>query len=321
MVIIFFTSHPINQNNLSLKPIFYNPLSFQEPDLFLDGQSSQIELPPPIIYQKNTLAQISCSQIISSNVFAVLSGENEEEKGNEIKQYIVQEGDTISSIAQKFHISVNTILWANNLSSKSILKPGQKLVILPVSGVLHIVEKGDTLSGIAKEYGVPQKDIMDVNDLSSEGKIYIGDFLIIPGGKPLVKNGTSLYSFRVPTAPNYFMCPILPPCRITQGLHWYNAVDFSHGVCGEPVLASAGGIVQKTGYYHIAGNYVRILHPNGVVTFYGHLSKAIVSPGQKVSQGQIIGYIGHTGYTVPAGPQGCHLHFEVIGAKNPFAYY
>jgi murein DD-endopeptidase MepM/ murein hydrolase activator NlpD len=57
----------------------------------------------------------------------------------------------------------------------------------------------------------------------------------------------------------------------------------------------------------------------GISTFYGHLSAINVKVGQDVSQGQIIGYVGHTGYTIPAGPAGCHVHFEVRGARNPFA--
>ena len=64
-----------------------------------------------------------------------------------------------------------------------------------------------------------------------------------------------------------------------------------------------------------------ILHPNGVVTYYGHLSKIIVSQGAKVYQGQIIGYMGYSGRTIPAGPAGCHLHFDVRFAQNPFSQF
>jgi len=325
---LFLISEKIKtkEPSYSFQPVFYNFSAYQKGDLFLDQDQLKIEAPQMVVYQKNTIASITCSQTITPQILASLVGVDEAEsigsgESGEIKEYIVQQGDTISSIAGKFNISVNTILWTNNLSSRSLIRPGQKLVILPVSGVLHIVKKGDTLSGISKLYGVSQEKIVDINGLSSDGRIYIGDFLVIPGGKPLAKNKDSLYSFQVPIGSNYFMCPILSPCRITQGLHWYNAVDFSHGVCGEPILAAAGGIVQKVGYHNIAGKYIRVLHPNGVVTFYGHLSEIIVSSGQKVSQGQIIGYMGHTGYTIPAGPRGCHLHFEVIGAKNPFASY
>jgi len=93
---------------------------------------------------------------------------------------------------------------------------------------------------------------------------------------------------------------------------------FSNKSCGEPVYAAAGGTIQRIGYHTMGGNYVRVLHPNGVVTYYGHLVRAAMSSGTKVFQGEIIGYTGHSGYTIPAGPAGCHLHFEVRGATNPF---
>jgi len=311
--------HKSSTQNVGLKPIFYNFLESQPSNLFLAKEDfGKIELPELITFQKNTLYQVSCSQIISGDVFASLIGESNE--GRSIKEYIVEQGDTISSISQKFDISVDTILWANDLTSKSLIKPGQKLIILPTSGVMHFVKKGDTISELARIYKVESSEIINYNGLSQGGKIYIGDILIIPGAKPPQKKAYPRIT-QAPIGSNYFICPILPPCRITQGLHWYNAVDFGHGTCGDPVLAAAGGTIQKTGYHSIAGNYIRVLHPNGVVTFYGHLSKIAVVPGQKVSQGEIIGYIGHTGYTIPKGIHGCHLHFEVRGARNPFASY
>lgn len=244
-------------------------------------------------------------------------GESSDEK--EIQEYIVKEGDTIGSIAERFNISVETILWANNLSYKSTIKPGQKLVILPVSGILHVIREGDTLSELAQLYQADIERIVEINELNSPENIYAGDILIIPGGK-MPKTAPKKYS-QVPISGSYFICPIASPCRITQGLHWFNAVDITNGVCGEPVFAAAGGKVQRTGYGRVSGYYVRIIHPNGIVTFYGHLSKIAVKPGQKVYQGQIIGYVGHSGITIPSGPAGCHVHFDVRFANNPFGKY
>lgn len=278
----------------------------------------------PDIYslQANSLKAVSAPAVINFKSLAAFGGESLTESHDEvgISEYIVQSGDTLSSIAEQFNISLSTLLWANDLNSRSAINPGDNLIILPVSGVLHIVKKGDTLSELAELYKVKGQEIADYNNLGEKAEIFVGDILIIPGGqKPVVSKSSSVY---VNTAiPNsYFICPVPSPYRITQGLHWYNAIDFSTGKCGSPIYAAAGGEVQRTGYDTRAGNYVRILHPNGVVTFYGHMSKTAVSSGQKVSQGQIIGYIGHTGHTIPAGPSGCHLHFDVRGAKNPFAY-
>lgn len=234
----------------------------------------------------------------------------------DIQEYIVKKGDTLWGIAEKFGISLNTILWANNLGLRSTIQPGQKLVILPVSGVMHIVHKGETLSQIAETYQLKVQEIVKFNGLKSPDDIFVGDLLILPNAK-MPKKATTYPS--VPLPRSAFICPIPKPCRITQGLHWFNAVDFSNGQCGEPVYAVAGGKVQRTGYDSISGKYIRIIHNNGVITFYGHLSKVMVGPGTRVSQGEIIGYTGHTGYTIPKGPAGCHLHFDVRFAKNPFA--
>jgi len=241
------------------------------------------------------------------------------EQEKEIREYIVKSGDTLSSIAASFQISLNTLLWVNNLNERSTIKIDQKLIILPVSGTLHIVRERDTLSEIAEIYQADLEDIMEFNEISDQGKIYAADTLIIPNGK--MPKTTNVKYVRVPLASSFFICPIPSPCRITQGLHWYNAIDFSNGRCGDPVFAAAGGTVQRTGYTSRGGIFVRISHPNGVITYYGHLSKMIVNPGQPVRQGDIIGYVGHTGHTIPAGYRGCHLHFDVIFAANPFARY
>lgn len=274
------------------------------------------------LIQENQLLFSAPPNIVKTQVLGALASEEEPEEGRrEIIEYTIKEGDSLSSIASLNGISLQTLLWANDLSNSSVIRPGQKLIILPVSGVIHMVKTGDTLSQIAETYGGKVEEIIAFNELSEEGEIFMGDLLIIPNGKmperpPVVK--------QAPLASSYFICPISSPCRITQGLHWYNAIDFGHAgnSCGQPVFAAAGGKVLKTkfGYNRGAGNYIHIEHPNGVVTHYGHLQSILVVPGQNVSQGQLIGLIGHTGYTIPAGAQGCHLHFEVRGARNPFAY-
>ena len=261
--------------------------------------------------EKNSFLESVPVTVLETNVFGTLIDQTPERK--EIIEYTVEKGDTLSQIAQKFEVSLETILWANDLKKTSKIKPGQKLIILPVSGVMHLVKNGETVSEIAKKYKANVSEIIAFNGLSPKGEIFVGDMLIIPGGVLPKKS----FVQSAPLASSYFICPIPAPCQITQGLHWYNAVDFSHGKCGEPVFAAAGGKIQKTGFDPVAGKYIRILHPNGVVTFYGHLLTILKTVGEKVSQGEIIGYIGNSGYTV--GVTGCHLHFEVRGAKNPFA--
>jgi len=287
--------------------------------------SQTIQLPDFYSIQKNSLRAVSPSGA-SSQVLASLSGGESEAVRSGIVEYVVKEGDTLWSVAQSFDISLSTLLWANNLSSNSAISVGKKLVILPVSGVMHLVKAGDTLGEIAKYYKADLPGIIAANELNNENDIFVGDMVVVPGGvmpSPAAKPATVL----APLAAGYFICPVSAPCRVTQGLHWYNAIDFSHGQCGEPIYAAAGGTVQKVKLtdsrskwaYGGAGNHVTILHPNGVVSFYGHLASAQVSPGDQVSQGQIIGYMGGSPGMPGAGNStGCHVHFQVIGAKNPF---
>lgn len=274
------------------------------------------EAPELVVFSNTSLSAPTPPLTVTPQVLGAIIGSADSDVRAEITKYVTEEGDTPSSIAKRFGVSLNTVLWANDLSSSVSLKAGRELVILPVSGALHFVRPNDTLSEIASWYKASSEDIISFNGLASAREIFAGDILIIPDGT----QPSSLPQGRLtPIANSYFIYPIPAPHRITQGLHPFNAIDFSNGRCGDSVYAAAGGTVQLTGYTSVGGRYVRILHPNGVVTYYGHLSSALVNPGDKVYQGQAIGYTGYTGYTIPAGPAGCHLHFEVRGATNPFA--
>ncbi|MEK7542452.1 MAG: peptidoglycan DD-metalloendopeptidase family protein [Patescibacteria group bacterium] len=279
-------------------------VAFEAPELVLLDKTSVIAVTPPMT--------------VGANVLGALIGDSSDDTKSkrEILYYVVEEGDTIDVLAERFGISTNTIVWANDLSSSSQLTPGQELVILPTSGALHLIRPQDTLSEIAVWYRGSVEEILEFNEIESAQDIFVGDLLIIPDGR----KPTTLPNGRLtPLANAYFILPVPRSYKTTQGLHPFNAVDFSNGTCGGPAYAAAGGITQQVGYHSLAGNYVRILHPNGVVTFYGHLSSQAASPGERVLQGQIVGYIGHSGYTIPSGQTGCHLHFEVRGAQNPFA--
>jgi len=252
--------------------------------------------------------------------------------------YQVKEGDTITSLAEEFGISPETIQYANNLKKNQKLKEGEYLIILPVDGVLYQVKEGDTIEKIANYYGVNQKEILSFNQIE---EVSLGDILVIPGAKPSfeitpkkqkIERRFVLENKEFKPQKEFepenetlstlsFICP-LPPCNITQGLHWYNAVDFSNHRCGDSVLAAAAGkvIFAKYGWNGGGGNTVKILHFNNVITVYGHLQKILVKEGEEVYQGQVIGYNGGKPGTPGAGiSTGCHLHFSVIGAKNPFA--
>lgn len=310
----YFLNGPLAEKEISSQNFFAQP-----------AKNFLQDSPEKVIVQENSLVAVSAPNLVKTSTlggFLADSAVNydESDAGKEILEYIVESGDTVSSLAEKFNISKNTILWANDLTKTAKLKPGQELIILPVSGVLHNVKSGDTLSQIVKTYKGNVEEIISFNELSGEGDIYIGDILVIPNGvmtpvaKPAVK-----FVDQIPVGASYFICPI-STCRKTQGLHWYNAIDFGAS-CGDPIYAAAAGVVQrvKFGYNGGAGNTVNILHPNGVATSYGHVSVSLVTPGQQVSQGEIIALIGGKPGMLGAGKStGCHVHFAVHGAKNPF---
>lgn len=121
----------------------------------------------------------------------ILDGGEEVSEGAPTKKltisvHTVASGETLSSIAEEYGISVNTIRWANELTTKSVIKEGQKLTILPVTGVEYKVGKGDSLISIAKQYRSDVEEIKEVNDLEN-GTIKIGQVLIIPDAMPIEK--------------------------------------------------------------------------------------------------------------------------------------
>ncbi len=235
---------------------------------------------------------------------------------DQISLYVVREGDTLSSIAQTFGVSINTIRWNNDIKG-SVIAPGKTLVILPVSGVRHTVKSGDTISTITKKYKGDIDEVLSYNNISLDTKLALGDVVIIPDGE--ITNAPTSSANRTqavsPTraADGYF---IRPTSGIrTQGIHGYNAVDIAPRA-GTPVVASAAGTVivsRSSGWNGGYGTYIVIQHDNGTQTLYAHNSKNEVSQGDTVEQGQVIGYVGSTGRAT--GP---HLHFEIRGAKNPF---
>jgi murein DD-endopeptidase MepM/ murein hydrolase activator NlpD len=241
----------------------------------------------------------------------------------EILEYRVKEGDTVSSVAMRFGVSIDTIIWANDFKSVDAIKPGQILKVLPVTGIEHTVKRGETVYSIAKNYQAEAQSIVDFpfNEFANDETFTLqaGQRLLIPEGiKPKEKViDTSSYVAAREVAPlagvvgeGTFTWPTSG--RLSQRWSWYHqAVDIANA--GAPaVVASQGGSVVAAGWNRGGyGNYVIVDHGNGFKTLYAHLSSISVSAGQKVSQGQQLGIMGSTGRST-----GVHLHFEVIGVNG-----
>ncbi len=292
----------------------------ESPDYLLAGEGCVKAAVPPVAITPRVLAAITGD--FSEN-------KAQEEQQNTIIEYEITGDETLSSLAEKFNISVDSIAWANNLSKNADLKTGEKLVIPPVSGVIHHAVAGDTIGQIAKKYQAKSEEIVAFNGLAGENDIFIGDILMVPGGKivvpPAQKPAAAKTAVQAPARASglsampadYFLCPVGAACKKTQGLHFYNAVDLTGGYCGAPIYAAASGIVVKAvtgGWNGGAGNNITISHMSGTITtHYYHLQTILVKAGQEVKKGDLIGTMGKTGNST-----GCHLHFGVGGAANPF---
>ena len=245
---------------------------------------------------------------------------------DQISVYVVRAGDTLSEISAMFDVSVNTIIWANNLKRATDLKEGQTLVILPMTGIRYTVVNGDTLKSVAKEHHGDIEEIISFNDLDPALPLTVGSIIMIPNGEltilaenEAIPRPKSPRSRRVvgnngPNYVGYYERPLKGGVR-TQGLHGYNGVDLADK-SGTPIYAAAGGrviISKNTGWNGGYGNYVVIKHDNNTQTLYAHNLKNLVTVGQMVEAGQEIAKLGSSGNST--GP---HVHFEIRGAKNPF---
>ncbi len=271
----------------------------------------------------------------------------------EVVKYIVQPGDTVFGIAEKFGLKPQTILWANYytlLDNPHSLRPGQELNILPVDGTYYQWQEGDGLNGVARFFGVKPEDIinfpanhLDPNTIGdyAHPNIKPGTWLVIPGGR------REFVSWSAPigvTRQNPAVARALGPgaCGPVNGgavgfgtfiwpanKHYLSGYDYSPetnhygidiaGNQGEAVYASDAGVIVYAGWNDWGyGNMIIIDHGNGFQTLYAHLSALNVVCGQSVGQGDVIGAIGSTGRS-----SGSHLHFEIISSSakvNPWNY-
>ena len=233
-------------------------------------------------------------------------------------EYKVGQGDTVSGIAARYSLSMDSIVSINQLNEAWNLRSGKILKIPNMDGVAYTIQKGDTISGIAIKMKVPQNAILDANEILSEN-IPAGKVIFIPGGK---MDANALNTAIKRPVIEKMLYPVSNR-RITSGYGWredpvnpvagqmtfHRAVDLA-GKMGDPVKAAMKGTVLHVDNNRNLGNFIILKHSE-YQTLYGHLSAVSVKKGEEVSQGQVIGKVGETGYTT--GP---HLHFEVFRNGN-----
>lgn len=286
----------------------------------------------PIFSQNSTTAAKIAS---SSQAQSILVGENlfetniSQKPRDKVITYTVQRGDTISNIAQKFGISVETIKWQNNLTNDS-LSVGDSLEILPVTGIAYKVQSGDSVYTIAKKFDTIAQKIVDFpfNDFANPETFSLvnGQILIVPDGiKPseqptYIKRQVFIAQGPTSISSAGFTWPMRG--GISQFASWYHmAIDITNPP-GTPVVAAQDGVVTMVsvgGWDNGYGTNMTIDGGNGYKTHYAHMSSIVVNVGQGVTAGRtVIGYSGNSGRST--GP---HLHLEVIRNGvliNPLPY-
>jgi LysM repeat protein len=259
---------------------------------------------------------------------------------NEVETYTVVEGDTIFSIAERFGLQPETVVWCNDNRIIHGLRPGMEINIPPVDGVCYrVIGSANTISQIAPQYGVTDlyavidAEYNNLSGVAPDTVLPSGTFVVIPGGQreqiswtPRVEreeggggggsSGAGWISFAPGEAgscgrqPNdiggtAWVNPLSSYTWVRGFASWHTGVDLSASV-GAPVRAANSGRVIFAGWNSYGYGYTVVLATGPFTTLYGHLSAIYVSCGQVVNAGDTIAGVGSTGDS--SGP---HLHFEI----------
>jgi len=213
-------------------------------------------------------------------------------------EYVIQEGDSLDSIAQKFGLTRETIISVNQIKSTTSLFIGSILQIPDRNGTLYTVKEGDTLSSIVQTLNLTLgwKALSDVNGLRNE-TVNVGDKLFIPL-ESVQETGT----LNVSLEPSFS----LPnDSAITVALYNQKVADplgnsaiqldgiLLQASDGSPVTAAEAGTVIDRGFNDNGTGFIKILHSSGYTTYYDYVSNICVNSTDRVSKGDIIGYFAN----------------------------
>ncbi len=250
---------------------------------------------------------------------------------SDAQTYLVEAGDSVFGIAQKFKLKPETVLWANSLllnDNPNMLSTEQNLTIPAADGILYKVKTGDTIESLAKKYKADPEDIVSwpSNKIDiADPQLVVGATILIPGGSREMQTWVIPTIWKANSGANKtvnvgcdtsgvnvmgsgaFLWPA-DNHSISGNTYWsgHLGIDIAAGY-GAPVYAADSGVVVYAA--SIGGGYglmVMIDHGNGFHTLYAHNSQIVASCGRGVSKGQVIAYAGSTGNST-----GAHLHFEI----------
>ncbi|MGB9840517.1 peptidoglycan DD-metalloendopeptidase family protein [Thermovenabulum sp.] len=261
----------------------------------------------------------------------------------EFKEYKVAQGDTLWAIAKKNGVSLEKLVEANpHLKSADRLSPGDKIYLEERKPLLNFtVVKKVTYQKTIPYNTVVEKDssmwkwdqkvktegreglkelasqVVYKNGIKVDEQVLGEKIIREPVTKVVVRGTKSEVAFR---GSGRFLWPITGSITSPygkRGRDYHEGIDIGASL-GSPVAASNSGVVVFAGRNGAYGNLIIIDHGGGIQTYYAHLSKILVSEGQRVEKGSVIGRVGSTGRST--GP---HLHFEVRingTPKNPITY-
>jgi lysostaphin len=282
--------------------------------LFFDqNKTLALETPDLKIIEDNFIYGISTPRVLTTQTLGDIFGGTS--KREEIIDYYAETGENLDSIAKKFGVSTNALLWSNpSLTKYASLKVGQHLLIPPGEGVVYLVKQGDTVDGIAQKYKTTVEKIVEFNKLKNEFDIFVDEVVWLPGAQMPKQAPPIIVQKSVPNT--FFIYPTQG--RVSQWRHGFagRAIDVANK-CGTPVYAAASGLVQRAQFNSRYGNFVTVAHSNGTSAYYGHLQSMMVKPGDLITTGHMIGLMGRSG----TASTGCHLHFEIRGTDNFLAAF
>jgi murein DD-endopeptidase MepM/ murein hydrolase activator NlpD len=230
----------------------------------------------------------------------------------DVKRYVVKEGDTLSDIAERLGLDLDTVASLNRQwgSGVHLVRVGEE-VLIPNQDGIYLPAEAD-LDKMASSRGVPLEAVLAVNRLQA-GEVERGQPLFFPG----VQHHGIERSVVIGTA---FLRPVLGWTSsaygyrkdpFTEQLQFHRGLDIAAPE-GSPVRAALDGKVTAVREDPVLGLYIVVRHQIGYSTVYGHLQQSLVEPGAAVARGQRIGLVGTSGKAT--GP---HLHFEVRKAGRP----
>ena len=263
--------------------------------------------------------------------------------------YTVQPGDTLFGIAIAQGVSIETLIAANAglIENPSAIQVGWELVIpgdligtrrspAPAGdGVTsYTIQDGGTLGALAERWGTTVAAIAELNGIANPSLIFVGQRIRKPGSsgvtpdpEPAVvaaSTEAAVAAAIVPGRLTFTRWPLdVPPAVITGGYrqdygnYLHRGIDIGHVPVGTPIFAPAPGIVtvHRPGDGWGNGSFginVVLDHPDTPWwSIYAHMNETTRTTGERVQAGEVIGEVGFTGFVVPEGPAGAHLHWQL----------